>query len=1444
MNNSMRRAVIITALPEERQAVVEHLRQVKEEPPLRGSVYRRGVFDERSEPWEIILAEVGAGNPGAAAEAERVIAHYSPSVALFVGIAGAIKDMKKGDVIASSKIYLYESGKDQDDGFKPRPSVELSAYGLEQRARYEAGENSWKERIKNRIVCGQVVEPNAKVGPIAAGEKVLASNRSQIFNFIRGNYSDALAVEMEGHGFLLGVRMNHPTLGLVIRSISDTLSDKDEGNDNYWQPVAASHAAAFAFQILSKLPPMEGGPSRETTSIDKSLPQQFNISDISGGNNNINIESKFVYIKNMSVNPSILLPSDADSEINNAASNISTGNWVIGIHMLSEIRKRRWHELSSRSKFRVAATEAQAYEAKGELKQAAKFYLEANHYQPNDEQGRAFEAISWYYLGDNEKAYGLASEILRDHPTFSLAVALRIRCAPMEVSLEKLETMVPNVLRDSLDIMHALGWRALTTEEYAAADRIASAAKKIYPESGEIKELLATIIVCVETRPKRVGQKLNKERLTQAISVLSEGITRPQGSRNLAFLRYYRGHAYDLLGRTEDAETDFRAAIDTCKEEPGIVRSFAFFLERNDRLDAAIETLRQSDKVMQNIANRLLFSGLLRRRNGNGDNEEAIKLLKESLTLNIDFENRAEILGDLTHLLGLLGRHKEAFDYINDQGDEFLRPPILAAIRCKASFLAGNKQEAVSYARNGLDSLGPESPQSDRMRVAEALGFIGDKIQALDLWKGVLRPDRIGFFELTALDQAKECEDDDFIMNFCEGLRSAGLFHPFALELEVLTLEKYGIFEKAISIIQAYLVEPLNENLAKVLRVRLSLLGDRLSKPDLIETDVEKLPLVKNVPTSLGVATANILRLGQNPLEGVKYAYELVRNNYDDPIARQGYIEVLGIGEEMAGFFPEPYSVAPGCAVLYKCNTTSEEKWIILEDGEKPCFNREEIGVDHELSKDLIGKHLGDLFHLRRDPIQSKFGTILKIISKYLYRKYEILNSWEMRFPERFFITQYTTSTKEDGSPDVSPILKALDIKEKHVQELNEIYLNKPFSVSSFSVLSDLTILDSLSHLASEEALFVRCCLGTDEELSQAILAIEDPKVVVIDPAALATLFFSGKIEIIKTFAGKCVICNSALEEYIQKQSELAKTTHGFAVKVQGKYLFRDNDKDEISRHIDRLKKFVTNISELVTIKNGANLARIKAQERRKLIKIFGQPTAEALAEAAATGGVLWTDDLSVAEVAKHNLKLESRVWTQAVFISKASVHDRTAITIFLLQWRYFFTRLDHEIVIEVCRLALFDTNDLGLVRISQWFSKPELNQNGAVKVCVLSLRMIWREDVSIEQKKDVTKLIFDSIKNRQNGFSLLRQIKSILSKLNSDEKIFNQCNDIIDEVLRLKVGPATDASKAAWAKAIRQMQINQALSDKKKFKYFDDLTPRQRAERWKKDRKKKEKNK
>lgn len=249
----MPRAVILTALPVEYLAVRTHLSNLQEEMHPQGTIYERGTFSANGQTWEVGIAEVGAGNAGAAVEAERAIAHFKPDVLLFVGIAGGIKDVAIGDVIAATKVYGYESGKVESQFFT-RPTVGQSTYAFVQRARSEARKGEWLQRLSN----GSEPQPRVFVAPIAAGEKVIASRESELYQFLRSSYNDAIAVEMEGFGFLSAAFAYPNIQSIVIRGISDLIEDKnavdpEEGTEEDRQARASQNASAFAFELLRKL---------------------------------------------------------------------------------------------------------------------------------------------------------------------------------------------------------------------------------------------------------------------------------------------------------------------------------------------------------------------------------------------------------------------------------------------------------------------------------------------------------------------------------------------------------------------------------------------------------------------------------------------------------------------------------------------------------------------------------------------------------------------------------------------------------------------------------------------------------------------------------------------------------------------------------------------------------------------------------------------------------------------------------------------------------------------------------------------------------------------------------------------------------------------------------------------------------------------------------------
>ncbi len=249
-------AVIFTALAVEYKAVSEFLTARQEVFHTDGAIYEIGQFTANNSTWDVGIVEISANNLGAAFEAERAIAYFRPDVILFVGVAGGIRNVVPGDVVACSKVYGYEPSGDADETFSPRSEPWVGSYKLEQRARAEARKLDWLERLPS------IPSPAPKVfvAPIVAGEKLIASSKSDTSQFLQSHYEDALAVEMEGYGFFQIVqKCQESGSAMVIRGISDLIDQKSNsqrlGSELNRQKTAAQNASTFAFQLLAKFVP-------------------------------------------------------------------------------------------------------------------------------------------------------------------------------------------------------------------------------------------------------------------------------------------------------------------------------------------------------------------------------------------------------------------------------------------------------------------------------------------------------------------------------------------------------------------------------------------------------------------------------------------------------------------------------------------------------------------------------------------------------------------------------------------------------------------------------------------------------------------------------------------------------------------------------------------------------------------------------------------------------------------------------------------------------------------------------------------------------------------------------------------------------------------------------------------------------------------------------------
>ena len=248
-----KKVLILTAIDVEYRAVksfVENYNEIKH--PETNTIYGVGTYGSK---WDVALYETEPGNSNAAIEAERAINYIKPDYVMFVGIAGGVKDVKIGDVVIANKVYGIESAKDGKT-YQPRFELGQPSYGIKEIAKALRKDDHWLEKTSKEI--SQTIDSpfilNAFLKPIAAGEKLVASTRSETYKKIKAFSSDSLAVEMEGIGFLKACYAHSKKIEFIlIRGISDLIDKKSETDAQGGQELASLTASAFAFELLNRI---------------------------------------------------------------------------------------------------------------------------------------------------------------------------------------------------------------------------------------------------------------------------------------------------------------------------------------------------------------------------------------------------------------------------------------------------------------------------------------------------------------------------------------------------------------------------------------------------------------------------------------------------------------------------------------------------------------------------------------------------------------------------------------------------------------------------------------------------------------------------------------------------------------------------------------------------------------------------------------------------------------------------------------------------------------------------------------------------------------------------------------------------------------------------------------------------------------------------------------
>ena len=258
------RALIVSALPVEAKAILSFFDDVHVKSTPKGVSYMTGnrkIFSSKlgekiEEHWAFFIATpTGAGNLEVTRALHQMIPECNPDIVALIGCAGGFPDkIEQYDVVVAPRVDYIARAK-VGRRTQIRPQQEICSSVFVDHCKNVQLLDLWHQYLHPDITNAPI---NVQFEPIVSGETVLANSRSAYFRLAQIASPKAVAIEMEGYGFLSACR-EYKVEAAVVQGISDTLDDKNDpagdgrssnlGLDKA-QYKATRHAAALFFATL------------------------------------------------------------------------------------------------------------------------------------------------------------------------------------------------------------------------------------------------------------------------------------------------------------------------------------------------------------------------------------------------------------------------------------------------------------------------------------------------------------------------------------------------------------------------------------------------------------------------------------------------------------------------------------------------------------------------------------------------------------------------------------------------------------------------------------------------------------------------------------------------------------------------------------------------------------------------------------------------------------------------------------------------------------------------------------------------------------------------------------------------------------------------------------------------------------------------------------------
>jgi tetratricopeptide (TPR) repeat protein len=999
------------------------------------------------------------------------------------------------------------------------------------------------------------------------------------------------------------------------------------------------------------------------------------------------------------------------AELDEAKSYLDQGEPQVALILVRRLRHRSWAELTPAQQARLRTLEAAALLRVGDNKEAAKLLIEVRTYTPDDERTMLNEVNGWYILGEFDKAKTTAEEARARFPRSAGAYGACIELADSTEEAKSLVESVPTEMLDTPEILIAIAARGDLGEP---AEDAARRGTETSPDDARMWFALGDLMLDAEQQkanPALPGppQPLSSTKLNEAKDAFSKVIeistrTGHVGLQVTALLRriVISGLLRDLPAVRDDTERVFLLAPD----DLSVLTTVAGNARERGDLETAVDTLRRALMIRGSDEVKFFLAVALWDRNGLGDREEANLLMADVAYGGGPNRELYLLLGNQTEAMGVLDKVDNTFD-----------PILTGTLRALIAINRSEAAEATTLAEDAFDSVTESTPRNTIKTLAKTFVSLNRYTEGFNLLQGIAVPGMDEETDRLLIRCAWELKRHKFILDYGKKARETGFFDGYLLEHELRLLDQYDP-PTALGILTELVFREPENHRARVNLIRIAL---RLGQRGLAEEHVKFLPYVVDVDTYEGLMVVSILHEFGQVSAALKFAYDLLRLHFDDHMAHRAFRDAMLWADRERERFDTPTSVIPGVAVYLSEEGILENRWVVVEDSPVEVRDFEdEVRAESSLGRLLLGKNVGDEVVLSEEIGVRRTAIVKEILPKYIYRFRDVLNRWQYRFPDEKELWMIRVGG-ENGKYDFRQIYEVAEHRRERTEEVEKLYKTQLIPVGTFTNLLGGDEIRAVSHIASSENLPVRCCIGPEEELREALNAFSSASEVVVELTGFATLMMLDELKRLDMLSKKFLVSHStmfAIRALSREPMTDKRWMGSLEITPNGPKFIEPTDeyREATTVFFETVVRFAEERFISVT---ASELPGMDPDDREKLSVALGQPAFESIAIASHPDRILWTDDGVLTSIIRDYFTVP-HIWTQAGLgwmvnegLIDSDVFNQASAK--LIGWGYTFSRANRAIFQTAGAMTEWEPDAWPLKQVIAYLGLPEVNINDVI---------------------------------------------------------------------------------------------------------------------------------